>query len=279
MNQDLLEAAERHGAESATVLAAVGARPVIDRIRARRRRRRAVSTALLAIAVPIVVLAGQAWMREGRDQVEPASDPSTEIRLDAPLAPQVRDAIENGDHDAMRALFAAGADPGATVGWDPYHYVEQAASRCDLEAVAILEGVGAPRISPDDPEVDLAVTHAVGPCEPDVVLSLLDSSPVGLTRAAQMSLVAREGTRATLLALVARGYPMEIDGEWSALLDAARSGRTSQVATLLDAGADPTVVVDGVRVDRWIATARFPEAIKELVAEASERWAQEPRWP
>ncbi|WP_062304958.1 hypothetical protein [Demequina subtropica] len=279
MSGDLLEAAERHGAESATMLAAVGAGAVVDRIRARRRRRRVVSTVLLALAVPVAVVAGEAWVGDGPDAVDPASPATVDIRLDAPLAPQVRDAIERGDHAAMRALFAAGADPGATVGWDPYHYVEQAASRCDLEAVAILEDVGAPRVSPDDPEVDLAVTHAVRSCEPDVVLALLDSSPVGLTRDTQMSLVARQGTRGTLLALVARGYPMQIDGEWSALLDAARSGRTSLVATLLDAGADPTAVVDGVRIDRWIATARFPEEIKALVAEASERWAQVPEWP
>ncbi|WP_062318553.1 ankyrin repeat domain-containing protein [Demequina maris] len=274
MTGDLLTELESHGAAMAGRLGPEGAAAARGRI-AKVRRRRAAGVA--AVLVPALVLGG--WMLRGfsmASSVDPAG--RTGINLDAPLEPQMIEAIENGDHEAMRRLVELGVDPlHPALAGDSF--AEHAVARCDLEALKILDDAGVDRVAVWDFDVDLALEPAITDCGPDVAVHVVETSPVGLTGEYVMGLAASEGSADVVLALVRFGFGMssgvEDDskgaGGWSALLDAARARNARAVAVLLEEGADPMFTVEGATVLEHVERSSLPDEIVEMIRGAAER--------
>ncbi|WP_062299313.1 hypothetical protein [Demequina maris] len=268
MTGDLLTELESHGAAMAGRLGPEGAAAARGRI-AKVRRRRAAG--VVAVLVPVLGLGGWFLGTSSRaSNIQPAhTDPTAvQISYDEPLEPQVQQAIVAGDHDAMRKLFELGAYP-LHIPVEGQYYVESAVARCDLEALTILDDVGARRAPVSDISFDVAIEPAVTTCGADVVEHVLETSPVEIDQVEVMSMAASRGEPDVVTLLARRGYPLEVPGEWSALDDAARAGEHRAVAVLLEEGADPTVVIDGVPLAELVDREGTPVEIVDAIRAAA----------
>ncbi|MDN4478583.1 hypothetical protein QQX10_10320 [Demequina sp. SYSU T00039] len=260
--------------EMATRLQASGTARVRGRI-ARRRRTRGALTALAV--VPLVALAAWGIGVAGRTPaVEPAR--GMEIRLDEPLEPQVVEAIGAGDVDAVRDLLALGADPayvdedGAATADVVPTLAYRAMLRCDTAVLRVLDEHGAPRVTLWPPDEDLAVRAAMTFCEPEALLEALEASPMAATPERVVALAVEEADLLAVNALIAAGYPTEIEGRWSALASAAQAARADReelISLLLSLGADPAAVIEGEPIAEWLV-GRTSSGVVDQIAEAAE---------